>query len=207
MCCCCRRAAAAAAAAWPFGNFIDTDTTQSVGNCCIQRFVRSPTELKFEFASTRTRLSHFGSSHEARSFRSFVRSLGSYARLRFAHAACACVCVFVCVRLLVPVTECCSSSSSVVASVVVGVVQRHRHQFHNVISFWPLVLAACACACVFVTCNLQLASRTCVLVASLPIVPIAQWAFIYKQSVCEKLIRKSRRVQVTRHQSVFDSAR
>lgn len=103
VCCCCRRAAAAAAAAWPFGNFIDTDTTQSVGNCCIQRFVRSPTELKFEFAPTRTLALRL--SHEARSLRSFARSsfvVVSFAEALFiAHAACACVCVFV----LVPVTE------------------------------------------------------------------------------------------------------
>lgn len=97
------RAAAAAAAAWPFGNFIDTDTTQSVGNCCIQRFVRSPTELKFEFAPTRTLALRL--SHEVRSLRTFVRSsfvVVSFAEALFiAHAACACVCVC----LLVPVTE------------------------------------------------------------------------------------------------------
>lgn len=80
VCCCrCRRAAAAAAAAWPFGNFIDTDTTQSVGNCCIQRFVRSPTELIFRIrlASHSARYTNTKLARSpARSFvGSFVRSL------------------------------------------------------------------------------------------------------------------------------------
>lgn len=143
VCCCCRRAAAAAAAAWPFGNFIDTDTTQSVGNCCIQRFVRSPTELKFEFAPTRTLALRL--SHEARSLRSFARSSLSLSCLSPKRCSSPTLPVRACVCLCLCRLPSSSSSSSVVVSVVVGVVQRHRHQFHNVISFWPLVLAACAC--------------------------------------------------------------
>lgn len=150
----------AAAAAWPFGNFIDTDTTQSVGNCCIQRFVRSPTEL-----ISRIRLdshSHFGSHtklvHFVRSyFASFVHR--SFVCIRFAHAACVCVCLPSAGYRAAAASPASSSSSASFNVIVINSITSFR---------FGLSFSLRACACVFVTCIVHrcLASRTCVLVVA-----------------------------------------
>lgn len=116
------RAAAAAAAAWPFGNFIDTDTTQSVGNCCIQRFVRSPTEIKFEFAPTRT------SALTRSSFATFVRSLVFRCRIfrRSAVHRPRCLCVRVCVFACAGYRAAAASSSASFNVIVINSITSFR---------------------------------------------------------------------------------
>lgn len=156
--CVCVSVCVAAAAAWPFGNFIDTDTTQSVGNCCIQRFVRSPTEL-----ISRIRLdshSHFGSHTK---LVHFVRS--SFASFIVRSFVFVSPTLRVCVRVTsagyrAAAASPASSSSSASFNVIV---------INSITSFrFGLSFSLRACACVFVACILHrcLASRTCVLVVA-----------------------------------------
>lgn len=71
-CCCCR-----CVAVWQLHRY---RYTQSAGNCCIQRFVRSPTELiLYSFDTFRTRSRIRSSRSIVPSFhRSFARSLVRY---------------------------------------------------------------------------------------------------------------------------------
>lgn len=185
VCCCCRRAAAAAAAAWPFGNFIDTDTTQSVGNCCIQRFVRSPTELKFEFAPT-----HFGSHTK---LVRFVRSLARLCRCRvFRRSAvhrprCLCVrvCVCACAGYRAAAVAAASSSASSSASFNVIVINSIT-SFRFGLSFSQRV-RVCICD-LHLSGYSKLASRTCVLVASLLPTHRTRTVGVYLQTKCVREI-------------------
>jgi len=136
-CCCCR-----CVAVWQLHRY---RYTQSVGNCCIQRFVRSPTELRiiYSFVTLRiyvVRVSYFV-------FLARLVSFVPFASLRFVSFThtlykCACVCVEEWVRECV----CGAGNRTSFNVIVINFITSFR--FGR--SFTAL---CCACIC---SCRIQL---------------------------------------------------